>query len=295
MEVHQHAHTPRKKWTHYFWEFFMLFLAVTLGFLVENWREHLIEKKRADKYLKGVLLDIESNISTLDSLIKENDALKKNYDQQIQRLLNDSSHIDRYAFAKKILPSNIRVFVGRNENFEQMKSSGTLRYIEDEKLLQQILNYQYLSTLATWRSNENERKLFFEQYVPIIQRNFDMECMQTNITKDGSSMFIMKPHIDILTGAEARTFRNEVGRMMLIRTRSIDVSSKTYYQLIVEGKKLAERLRNELKEFSKSRLKYGSTFPHPYSPKKMGTLLLGVFNVISSCFLWIFSRVSART
>lgn len=247
MEVHQHAHTPRKKWTHYFWEFFMLFLAVTLGFLVENWREHLIEKKRADKYLKGVLLDIESNISTLDSLIKENDALKKNYDQQIQRLLNDSSHIDRYAFAKKILPSNIRVFVGRNENFEQMKSSGTLRYIEDEKLLQQILNYQYLSTLATWRSNENERKLFFEQYVPIIQRNFDMECMQTNMTKDGSSMFTMKPHIDILTGAEARTFRNEVGRMMLIRTRSIDVSSKTYYQLIVEGKKLAERLRNELK------------------------------------------------
>ena len=21
MEVHAHAHTPRKKWTHYFWEF----------------------------------------------------------------------------------------------------------------------------------------------------------------------------------------------------------------------------------------------------------------------------------
>ena len=247
MEVHSHTHTPRKKWTHYFWEFFMLFLAVTLGFLVENWREHFIEKKRTEKYLEGVLLDIENNITTLDSLIKENDELKKNYDRQIQWLLNDSSHIDRYAFAKKILPSNIRVFVSRNENFEQMKSSGTLRYIEDKELLQQILNYQYLSTLATWRSNENERKLFFEQYVPVIQRNFDMECMQVNMTKDGSSSFIMKPHIDILTGAEAKTFRNEVGRMMLIRTRSMDVSSKTYYQLIVEGKKLGERLRNKLK------------------------------------------------
>jgi hypothetical protein len=38
MEVHQHSHTPRKKWHHYFWEFLMLFLAVTLGFLVENQR-----------------------------------------------------------------------------------------------------------------------------------------------------------------------------------------------------------------------------------------------------------------
>ena len=28
MEIHAHTHTPRKKWTHYFWEFFMLFLAV---------------------------------------------------------------------------------------------------------------------------------------------------------------------------------------------------------------------------------------------------------------------------
>jgi hypothetical protein len=46
MEVHHHAHTARKKWTHYFWEFFMLFLAVTAGFLVENQREHFIEHKR---------------------------------------------------------------------------------------------------------------------------------------------------------------------------------------------------------------------------------------------------------
>ena len=39
MEVHHHAHTPRKKWTHYFWEFFMLFLAVNCGFFVENQRD----------------------------------------------------------------------------------------------------------------------------------------------------------------------------------------------------------------------------------------------------------------
>jgi hypothetical protein len=25
MEVHAHSHTPEKKWTHYFWEFLMLF------------------------------------------------------------------------------------------------------------------------------------------------------------------------------------------------------------------------------------------------------------------------------
>ena len=28
MEVHAHTHTERKQWTHYLWEFLMLFLAV---------------------------------------------------------------------------------------------------------------------------------------------------------------------------------------------------------------------------------------------------------------------------
>ena len=51
MEVHHHAHNAdghrgKKKWTHYLWEFLMLFLAVTLGFFVENQREHYIEHKR---------------------------------------------------------------------------------------------------------------------------------------------------------------------------------------------------------------------------------------------------------
>ena len=40
MEVHHHTHTPRKKWTHYFWEFLMLFLAVFCGFLAEYQLEH---------------------------------------------------------------------------------------------------------------------------------------------------------------------------------------------------------------------------------------------------------------
>ena len=58
MEVHAHTHTPRKKWTHYFWEFLMLFLAVTLGFFVENQREHYIENKRERQYMHSFYEDL---------------------------------------------------------------------------------------------------------------------------------------------------------------------------------------------------------------------------------------------
>jgi hypothetical protein len=58
MEVHHHAHTARKKWNHYFWEFLMLFLAVFCGFLAENWREHYIEKLRVKEYAGALVYDL---------------------------------------------------------------------------------------------------------------------------------------------------------------------------------------------------------------------------------------------
>ena len=36
MEVHAHSHTPRKKWTHYIWEFLMLFPAVLIAMEGDN-------------------------------------------------------------------------------------------------------------------------------------------------------------------------------------------------------------------------------------------------------------------
>jgi len=69
MDVHSHTHTPRKKWTHYFWEFIMLFLAVFAGFLAENEREHIIEKKRAQQFLQSMRVDVRTNTKNLDSLL----------------------------------------------------------------------------------------------------------------------------------------------------------------------------------------------------------------------------------
>jgi pilus assembly protein TadC len=57
MEVHHHSHHP-KKWKEYFTEFFMLFAAVTLGFLAENMREHQIEKERERQYMESFIVDL---------------------------------------------------------------------------------------------------------------------------------------------------------------------------------------------------------------------------------------------
>ncbi|HLF44828.1 MAG TPA: hypothetical protein VI548_00275 [Chitinophagaceae bacterium] len=130
MEVHHHSHTARRKWTHYFWEFLMLFLAVTLGFFVENQREHYIEKQRAKEFAQSLTSDLKLDIINLTDMILVYDSVIKNTETFIQ--LVDS-------FPGGEVPGGTLYYYGNfvNMNYrmafytatiEQLKSSGSLRY-----------------------------------------------------------------------------------------------------------------------------------------------------------------------
>ena len=65
MEVHSHSHTPRNKWSHYFWELLMLFLAVFCGFLAEYKLEHVIENQREETLMQSLVDDLNADEITL--------------------------------------------------------------------------------------------------------------------------------------------------------------------------------------------------------------------------------------
>ena len=69
MEIHAHTHTARKKWTHYFWEFLMLFLAVFCGFFAEYQLEHKIERDREKQFMQTMAEDLKSDTANLNGLI----------------------------------------------------------------------------------------------------------------------------------------------------------------------------------------------------------------------------------
>jgi len=70
MEVHAHTHTARKKWTHYFWEFLMLFLAVFCGFLAEYQLEHKIEKDRAKELARSLYEELQQDSVNMSVRLK---------------------------------------------------------------------------------------------------------------------------------------------------------------------------------------------------------------------------------
>jgi len=163
MEVHAHSHTPRKKWTHYLWEFFMLFLAITLGFMVENRREHYIEHNRAKVYAKGMIKNLAEDTMELSQII-HNGELAAVFLDSFLTLISDHD-FDKIPTGKLyfygLWGGYMRGFESNDATFQQMKSSGSLRYFDNPVLEQLIGEYDQL--IRSMHSlDEIDRPIFLE-------------------------------------------------------------------------------------------------------------------------------------
>jgi len=143
MEVHAHTHTPRKKWTHYFWEFLMLFLAVFCGFLAEYQLEHKIEKDRAYEFAELLMDDLKKDTAQLISGLKQIDFVAPRIDTF--RTLAQTEKISNfpggtwYYYAR--FTSWYFSFNSNNATIEQLKSSGSLRYFKNKGVINAIAQY----------------------------------------------------------------------------------------------------------------------------------------------------------
>ena len=182
MEVHAHTHTPRKKWTHYFWEFLMLFLAVFCGFLAEYQLEHKIEKDKEKQYINSLLEDLAEDTSALSATIisygesqKRNDTLirllssadVKNHGASLYHLGRRASRSGRLAI--------------QDATIQQLKNSGSLRLIRKEKVSKAIIEYYnqlvFINYLQKIEDDEimEYRKMAVDIFQPVLFNHMVIE------------------------------------------------------------------------------------------------------------------------
>ncbi len=253
MEVHHHSsHNTNKKWKNYLWEFLMLFLAVFAGFLAEYQLEHKIERERADKYLQSMLLDVRTNTIILDSLIQQDNNFIKSHDALLNWLLKDSSSIDRAAFSRTLGAVWIRNFFAHNETYEQMKSSGSLRYVGNIDFLKEMMSYEFTINFAVTRNSEFERKYYTELFIPALYKSFDVTCqlkLDTSNNLDPIKYKKIATHKDILIGNEAKVFRDNMGAALTLRLerlrRSLDAYKEAKAACLKMEKLITSKLDNK--------------------------------------------------
>ncbi len=247
MEVHHHSHHGQKNWTSYLWEFLMLFLAVFAGFLAEYQLEHRIEKERAEKYLQSMLLDVKTNIVNLDSLMQQDNIIINNHDQLVEWLIRDSTTIDRAAFARTLGAVWVRNFLVRKETYEQMKSSGSLRYVGNIEFLKKMMDYERITNFAQYRNQEFEKKYYTELFIPALYKSYDLTCqlnLDTSNHADPVKMEKLAGHHDVLSGNDVTVFRHDMGAALTLRLerlrRSLD-AFKDAKEACIEMEKLIKK------------------------------------------------------
>ena len=149
MEVHAHSHHAKKKWTEYFWEFLMLFLAVFAGFLAENQREHYVEQQREKEYMITMLEDLNADLPLIDSTMYEWNKVNKSIDSVTDAIsfpIDKSDMPKAYRHINEAL--NIWSFRYNDRTITQLKNSGGFRLIRNKKVANSIIAYDQFNNNA---------------------------------------------------------------------------------------------------------------------------------------------------
>ena len=156
METHAyHLHrAPGKKIWHYFFEFLMLFFAVSCGFLAENWREQLQEHRREKEFMHSIVQDLKSDTLQSKRTIVQLKRIKSGIDSVIillssPEIVNNSNE----AYRLWIKYMGMEVFVSNDRTIQQLKSSGELRLIRNKGVSDKIMNYDQLLKKYYTQSN----------------------------------------------------------------------------------------------------------------------------------------------
>ena len=183
MEVHHHAHTSRKKWTNYFWEFIMLFLAVFCGFLAEYQLEHKIEKDREKQFIKQLYRDIKFDTASLKTVIQNRKRKAELLDSlsillasgNLQNQSSDLYYLGRYATRFY----DVR-FIPNDGTLQQLKNAGNMRLIHKSSSAVAIIQYdvELRNVLALFEQESAGR----EEYMKIASGIFDGSVLDSMVT-----------------------------------------------------------------------------------------------------------------
>jgi hypothetical protein len=171
MEVHHHPalHQAQKKWKEYFLEFLMIFLAVTLGFIAENIREHIVNQKKEKHYIENVIADLKTDTATITLSIHMQNLLLKKMEAVLEipiEKLDDLSLQD--TLYQNLVPFYAAswIFVQNNNTVTQLKNAGGFNVFANQKVVDSIN--------AVYYYNDSWIKINTELYVKSYERTVDM-------------------------------------------------------------------------------------------------------------------------
>tara|TARA_B100001250_G_scaffold413594_1_gene448249 strand:+ start:1574 stop:2359 length:786 start_codon:yes stop_codon:yes gene_type:complete len=157
-------------------ELVILFIAVTLGFIGDNYREDLSEKNNAKKLLSSMEIDLKEDLVRFETFIQ----VRKKLIKDVYNFIDDADKrgllkhdVEQHTlFAIAIF--NWNYFKPNTANIDQVISSGALRYLGNDTLINQIgvLESKNISLIDR---QEREQEFFLNYLQPLMHKYYNFK------------------------------------------------------------------------------------------------------------------------
>jgi hypothetical protein len=169
MEVHHHPNVEKKGLKEYILEGLMIFLAVSMGFIAENIREHVTEHKNAKILAESMLEDIKKDTASLNNIIEFSSKKMDAADSILAMVHRPRNKWNKVDFYKNMVPILTSVpFAPTDGTYAQMKTSGSLRYF-NQSLVNLMNAYDVQLKKTEYRDNVEDKGIWI-----LANLNFDI-------------------------------------------------------------------------------------------------------------------------
>jgi len=166
MEVHHHPKVEKKNFKEYLLEGLMIFLAVSMGFIAENIREHFVEKEIEKQSMESLVQDIKADSSRLASM-KSNFEIVNTHIDSLIPLLQQPELLDKNAkeiYQHQVYLNLYNKWIYTDRTIDQLKNSGNFRLIRNKAVSDEISNYDgFIRNYI----DEMQKSLVFKQWTDI--------------------------------------------------------------------------------------------------------------------------------
>ncbi len=127
-------------WKKLFFELIVVFLGVTAGFILNNWRMQKDVQNTEQKYLNGFHQDIVANITELSKSIKSDSLWLVHAKPKLLSIQNGTIKIDSANYIIKLMVSISKASL-QTGTYEEIINSGNLNTISNFNIKKQIVDY----------------------------------------------------------------------------------------------------------------------------------------------------------
>ena len=127
-------------WQNHIIELIVVFIGITLAFMLNNWRENHSDRLMAEKYINSFRNDISYDHAQLDSIINSNEDKLERIGLFITSLKNKNPTIED---AERIMGdmAEINPFIPKINTYESIKNSGNLNLLTNYDIREKLIQY----------------------------------------------------------------------------------------------------------------------------------------------------------